>query len=90
MDNFIALATVKAFQIPTYNLANPKVICNVDDTQNSIGKVTQSVLLQVWYNDIKTLQCFFIIDLETGSMLLRYSFLAINNPQVDWDKGTLK
>ena len=46
-DNFIAPAIVNTFQILTYYLPISKVIHNVDGTQNSIGKVTQSVLLQV-------------------------------------------
>ena len=82
-DNFIAPAIVNAFQIPTYDLTTSKVIRNVDSTQNSIGKVTQSVLLQVRYKDIETLQSFFVIDLGTDSMLLGYPFLAANNPQVN-------
>ena len=89
-DNFIAPAIVNAFQIPTHNLSTPKVIRNVDGTQNSIGKVTQSVLLQVRYKDIETLQSFFVIDLGMDSMLLGYPFLATNNPQVNWSKGTLQ
>ena len=89
-DNFIAPAIVNAFQIPTYDLPTPKVICNVDGTQNSIGKVIQSILLQVRYKDIETLQSFFVIDLGTDSMLLGYPFLAANNPQVNWSEGTLR
>ena len=88
-DNFICPTIVNRFNLPIYNLSEPKIIRNVDGTKNSIGSVHAATNLKVTHNGKTVVHGFFIIDLGGDSMLLGMPFLAAHNPVVDWTNGRL-
>ena len=82
-DNFISPMIIERFGIPTYELSQTRIICNVDGTPNSLGGVNEAATLKVNHDGNETTQCFFIINLGSDDMLLGMPFLAANNPQID-------
>jgi hypothetical protein len=87
-DNFISPLIINCFNIETYKLPKPKIVCNVDGLKNSIGPMTDAVNLEVhYYNQIVPLY-FYIMNLGSDSMLLGMPFLATYNPEINWQIGT--
>jgi hypothetical protein len=50
-DNFISPLIVNCFEIETFQLSRPKIVCNVDGSKNSIGPMTNTVNLKVHYHN---------------------------------------
>jgi hypothetical protein len=87
-DNFISPLIINHFNIETYKLSKPKIVCNVDGLKNSIGSMTDAVNLEVHdHNQIVPL-CFYVMNLGSNSMLLGMPFLATYNLEINWQIGT--
>ena len=86
-DNFISPYLVNRHSIPSYALKKPRIVRNVDGTQNSIGSVTEEARLQIEYNGICAALHFYIIDLGGDDMILGYPFLELTNPNINWSTG---
>ena len=87
-DNFISPLIVNRFEIETFQLPKPKIVCNVDGSKNSIGPMTDAVNLEVHYhNQIVPLR-FYVMNLGSDEMLLGMPFLATYNPDINWQDGT--
>jgi hypothetical protein len=82
-DNFIAPTLARRYKFPTYKLSQPRIICNVDGTQNSLGNITEATDLEVYYGPNKKKETFFIINLGGNEMLLGYPFLSNTNPPIN-------
>ena len=87
-DNFISPLIINCFNITTYRLPKPKIVCNVDGSKNSIGPITNAVNLEVHYHNYKVPLCFYMMNLGDDSMLLGMPFLAAYNPEINWQTGT--
>ena len=83
-ENFISPEVINHFSIPTQDLPNPRTICNVDGTKNSIGEVIQIAYLRIYHQDKTNTYPFFIIDLGGDPILLGMPFLAAYNPIINW------
>jgi hypothetical protein len=87
-DNFISPLIVNRFEIETFQLLKPKIVCNVDRSKNSIGPMTNAVNLEVHYhNQIVPLR-FYVMNLGSDEMLLGMPFLATYNLDINWQNGT--
>ena len=82
-ENFIFPKVVEHFSIPIQKLPDPKTICNMDGTKNSIGEVTHIALLKICHQNKSDIYPFFIIDLGRDPMLLGMPFLATYNPIIN-------
>jgi hypothetical protein len=89
-ENFISPDVINHFSIPVQDLPNPRTICNVDRTKNSIGEVTQIAYLQIHHQGKTNMHPFFIIDLRGDPMLLGMPFLVAYNPIINWTTGKFK
>jgi hypothetical protein len=69
-------------------LGQPRTICNVDGTQNSLGNITEATDLEVYYGPVMKKETFFIINLGGDEMLLGYPFLSNTNPPINWKTST--
>ena len=63
-------------------------VFNVDGTKN--GKVTKFTLLEVEINGHKKRIDAVITVLNSMDIFLGYNWLVKHNPEVDWNKGTIK
>src|SRR5882757_2677 len=88
-DNFISLAVIQHFGIPTRTMNKHRTIRNIDGTANKIGAVTEVANLILRFKGTHH-QTFYIVDLGDNHMLLGMPFLAATNPVIDWTKGTFK
>jgi hypothetical protein len=88
-ENFVIPEVIEFFNIPTFMLPKPWIICNVDGTKNSIGQVTEAANLDISYNGKCDVHIFYIINLGNNHMLLGMPFMAATNPNIDWTKGEI-
>jgi hypothetical protein len=87
-SNFIDPTIANRFQLPQIKLPRPRIIRNIDGTQNTIGSVSHAIALQLRYGTEHRDQCFYVIDLGRDDIILRYPFLAAANPNINWTEGT--
>ena len=63
-------------------------VFNADGTKN--GEVTRFALLEVGINGHKKQINAAVMDLNSTEMFLGYDWLVKHNPEVNWNKGTIK
>jgi len=86
-DNFISQDLINTYAIDTHTLDQPLTIRNVDGTTNSKGSAKKIVMLHIKYDRGTTLHPFYVVDLGGDLMLLGMPFLAVTNPDIDWNQG---
>ena len=86
-DNFISPLIINRFNIPTYELPKPRIVCNIDGSKNSIGPMTHAATLEVQHNKETICLCFLVANLGSDSMLLGMPFFAAFNPEINWTDG---
>jgi hypothetical protein len=70
-------------------LFKPRIVRNADNPPNSSGIITHSVNLELQYAGKSQQFRFLVTDLGDDFIVLRYPFLAHNNPPMDWTTGRL-
>ena len=75
--------------IGSHETVKPIIVYNVDGTENSQGKITHYCWLRIFYAGKQKLQHFYIASLGKESIILRYPFLYVFNPTIDWQQGKL-
>ena len=88
-ENFLDKATWKKMGIGSHETTKPITVYNVDGTENSQGKITHYCWLRIFYAGKQKLQCFYIASLGKESIILRYPFLYVFNPMINWQQGKL-
>ena len=58
-ENFISPKVIKHFSILTQELPNPKTICNVDGTKNSIREVTHIAFFKICHQNKLDTYCTY-------------------------------
>ena len=89
MENFLDKTTWERMGIGSHETVKPITVYNVDGTENSQGKITHYCWLWIFYAGKQKLQCFYIASLGKESIILRYPFLYVFNPTIDWQQGKL-
>jgi len=79
---------VKEEKIKTEPMNRFFKVFNADGTKN--GEVTRFVPLEVEINRYKEQINAAVTDLNGTDMFLRYDWLVKHNPEVDWNKETIK
>jgi hypothetical protein len=86
-ENFINLAYGKWLQLPIKRLEQPRVIINVDGTENKAGALEFYTDLQVKTGSTTKTLRFFLTDLGEHKIILGYPWFAAVQPNVDWKRG---
>ena len=89
-ENFLDRRTVARLKLATQQLKDPRLVYNVDGSNNKAGQITHECRLKLNYRDKELEQRFFVSDLGTDRALLGYPFLREFNPNIDWAKGRLQ
>ena len=89
-ENFVDIRTAECWGMPRKTLFKPRLIVNVDGTENKAGAVTEACILEIEHQGKKKLQWFYITDLGFDRVLLGYPWLSAFNPQVNWCTGKVK
>ena len=79
---------VKEERIKTEPIDRSFEVFNTDRTKN--GEVTRFILLEVEINGHKEQIDVAVTDLNSTDMFLEYDWLVKYNPEVDWNKETIK
>ena len=88
IDNFIDQRTVKRLNIPTRRLDRPRILYNVDKTENRSGRITHYTDLEVTRGMQMKVQRFYIANLGTDRFILGFPWLYEFNPEIDWRQHT--
>ena len=87
-DNFIDQRTAKRLNIPTRCLKRPRILYNVDKTENRSGRITHYVDLEITRGVQTQVQRFYIANLGTDRFILGFPWLYEFNPEIDWRQHT--
>ena len=83
-ENFINLSYTKWLKLPIKELAQPKKLFNVDNTENISGELKYYTNLQVQTGG-KTIKLrFFLTHLGEHQTILGYPWFVANQPNIDW------
>ena len=83
-DNFIDQRTIKRLGISTRRLDRPRILYNVDKTENRSGRITNYVDLEVTRGIQTKVQRFYVANLGTDRFILGFPWLYEFNPEIDW------
>ena len=75
--------------IGSHETVKPITVYNVNEMENSQGKITHYCWLRIWYEGRQKLHCFYIAALRKKSIILGYPFLYAFNPTINWQQGAL-
>jgi hypothetical protein len=88
-DNFISSKLLKRMKIGALDLKYPKVIWNIDSTQNKSGMITKFADLQVRCGDKTEVMTFLVTNLGEDKIVLGYPWLAVFQPKINWKDAVL-
>ncbi len=87
--NFIHYDLASTLQKPTL-LKKPIEAFNVDGTPNKEGTITHYVTADILVNDLQMTLGLLVAGIGKISLILGFPWLQTWNPDVDWQKGTLR
>ena len=87
-DNFINQRTVNRLHISTQRLAKPRILYNVNKTENKSRRITHYVDLEITWGMQTQVQRFYIANLGTDRFILGFPWLYEFNPDIDWRQHT--
>ncbi len=83
-ENFINCETIKKLKLGTKKLETPVGLRNIDGTFNKSGQIMHYLDLLVSHRTKRNSECFYVTDLRSDQMILRYPWLHTFNPDIDW------
>ena len=87
-DNFIDQRTIKRLNIPMRRLDRPRILYNVDKTENRDGRITHYIDLEITRGMQIRIQRFYVADLGVDRFILGFPWLYEFNPEIDWRRHT--
>ena len=86
-ENFMNLLYAKWLKLPIKELAQPRKLFNVDNTENVSGKLKHYTNLQMQTGSKITKLCFFLTYIGKQKAILGYPWFVANQPKIDWKQG---
>ena len=86
-ENFMNLSYAKWLKLPIKELAQPRKLFNVDNTENVSGELKHYTNLQVQTGNKTTKLRFFLTHIGKQKAILGYPWFAANQPKIDWKQG---
>ena len=86
-ENFMNLSYAKWLKLPIKELAQPRKLFNVDNTENVSGELRHYTDLQVQTGSKTTKLRFFLTHIGEQKAILGYLWFAANQPKIDWKQG---
>jgi hypothetical protein len=88
--NFINEETVTKLQLPRTELRHPVTLRNVDETKNHKGLITHRTILEITIANKRQWISLLITGLGKQKIILGLPWLVKENPDIDWQHGTLQ
>ena len=86
---FIDQNYVNHLNLETRALGHPLKVYNVDGTPNKQGTITKYVNVELTINRRPRRHNLFVTGLGKQKIILGFPWFKTENPDIDWDKGTL-
>ena len=71
-------------------LEKPLIVTNVDGSNNSGERITYKIKCNVYYRGHQERMRFDVCNLGRTEVILGMPWLAVHNPEIDWEKGEVK
>jgi hypothetical protein len=84
---FIHWNFVRKHRIPTKAYAKPKIVRNVDNSTNILGKITNYVETTLKVGDHEEQAKFSVTDIGEDDLILGLPWLRKHNPALNWRNG---
>jgi hypothetical protein len=88
-DNFIHPKLLKRLGLGAQALDRPRKIWNIDRTTNCAGQLMSFVDLKVCTGSKEEKMCFLVTDLGNEDLILGYPWLAMFEPQFNWQNSVV-
>jgi hypothetical protein len=88
-DNFIHPKLLKRLGLRAQALDRPRKIWNIDRTTNHAGQLTSFVDLKVRTGNKEEKMHFLVTDLGNEDLILGYPWLAMFEPQFNWQNSVI-
>ena len=86
-ENFMNLLYAKWLKLPIKELAQPRKLFNVDNTENVSEELKHYTDLQVQTGSKTTKLHFFLTHIGEQKAILGYPWFAANQLKIDWKRG---
>jgi gag-polyprotein putative aspartyl protease len=83
MENLIDPQMMEKLGIGKVPMINPRMVFNVNGTENKRGQVTHYCVLNILQGKKQNAQVFFITNLGNNQLILGYPWLEEFSPQID-------
>ena len=80
---------VKKLGVRTVELTQPRMVYNVDRTENQGGQIKELCILNILQGRNEAAQPFFMTNLGEDQLILGYLWLKEFNPTINWTQGTI-
>ena len=71
-------------------LESPVKVMNVDGTHNKGGDITHKVTCNIFYKGYRKRARFDVCNLGRTEVILGMPWLAVHDPEIDWEKGKVE
>lgn len=88
-ESFIDTNFVRANNLTTFPLPQPRRLRVVDGTDSSAGNVTHFVVHNIQFEDHTEEVRSFVTKLDKNDILLGFPWLSKHNPYIDWEKKSI-
>jgi hypothetical protein len=88
-ESFLYPWIVEELKLFTYELEQPRKVCNIDGIDNRLGEVMKEVQMQVAHESHCQAHRFLVADIEKDNIILGYPFFEAANPIVNWLTGKI-
>ena len=77
-------------QVTTRKLARPIPLYNIDGTENRDGTISEVAVLDMAIGDHREKVVFVVTDIGEEDVIIGLDWLREHNPEVDWERGSLR
>ena len=77
-------------QVATRKLARPIPLYNIDGTENCNGTISEVAVLDMAIGDHREKVVFVVTDIGEEDVIIGLDWLREHNPEVDWERGSLR
>ena len=86
-ENLISMQYAKELQLPIKCLQQPRLVYNIDGTQNKNRDIEHYTDLEMQMGNQRVWLQFFFTDLANQKAILGYLWFTANQPKIDWARG---
>ena len=83
-ENFMNLKYAQYLQLPIKEMLDPQIVFNIDGTPNKLGEIKYYTDINMQMGCNHTTFWFFLTNIGQSKVILRYSWMAAIQPQIDW------